>query len=282
MIRVENLSYTYEGEASPALEGITLEIPRGIHLGIIGPNGCGKTTFARHLNGLLPTTRGDVRVEEMSTKNPSDLYRIRQLVGMVFQNPDNQIVGMTVMEDVAFGPGNLKLPAEEIVHRVQEALARVGLESYGDRAPHALSNGEKQLVCMAGVLAMKPRYIILDEPTAYLDPSGRKRVLEVVQKLHARGITIIHITHHMDEIVGADRILVMERGRIIMNERPGVVFSNVALLKKVGLDVPEVTELMWRLERMGNPVRTDVLTLDEACRELNTRLTHAKPQSHKG
>jgi energy-coupling factor transporter ATP-binding protein EcfA2 len=135
---------------------------------------------------------------------------------------------------------------------------------------------------MAGVLAMKPRYIILDEPTAYLDPSGRKRVLEVVQKLHARGITIVHITHHMDEIVGADRILVMDRGRIIMNERPAVVFSNVAMLKKVGLDVPEVTELMWRLERMGNPVRTDILTLDEACRELNAHLTHAKPQSHKG
>jgi energy-coupling factor transporter ATP-binding protein EcfA2 len=183
---------------------------------------------------------------------------------------------------VAFGPGNLKLPPEEIVHRVQEALARVGLESYGDKAPHALSNGEKQLVCMAGVLAMKPRYIILDEPTAYLDPSGRKRVLEVVQKLHARGITIIHITHHMDEIVGADRILVMDRGRIVMSEKPGVVFSKVALLKEVGLDVPEVTELMWRLERMGNPVRTDVLTLDEACRELNACLTHAKPQSRKG
>ena len=282
MIRVENLSYTYDGDETPVLKEISLEIPRGIHLGIIGPNGCGKTTLVRHLNGLLPTTRGDVRVEEMSTKDPSDLYRIRQLVGMVFQNPDNQIVGMTVEEDVAFGPGNLKLPAEEIVHRVQEALARVGLASYGDKAPHALSNGEKQLVCIAGVLAMKPRYIILDEPTAYLDPSGRKRVLEVVQKLHARGITIVHITHHMDEIVGADRILVMDRGRIIMNERPAVVFSNVAMLKKVGLDVPEVTELMWRLERMGNPVRTDILTLDEACRELNAHLTHAKPQSHKG
>jgi biotin transport system ATP-binding protein len=282
MIRVENLFYTYDGEETPALKGITVEIPQGIHLGIIGPNGCGKTTFVRHLNGLLPTTRGDIRVEKMSTKNPSDLYRIRQLVGMLFQNPDNQIVGMTVEEDVAFGPGNLKLPPEEIVHRVQEALARVGLESYGDKAPHALSNGEKQLVCMAGVLAMKPRYIILDEPTAYLDPSGRKRVLEVVQKLHARGITIIHITHHMDEIVGADRILVMDRGRIVMSEKPGVVFSKVALLKEVGLDVPEVTELMWRLERMGNPVRTDVLTLDEACRELNACLTHAKPQSRKG
>ena len=277
MIQVENLSYTYDGEETPALNGITVEIPRGIHLGIIGPNGCGKTTFVRHLNGLLPTTRGDVRVEGMSIKKTSDLYRIRQLVGMVFQNPDNQIVGMTVMEDVAFGPGNLRLPAEEIGRRVREALAQVGLESYGDKAPHALSNGEKQLVCIAGVLAMKPRYIILDEPTAYLDPSGRKMVLDVVQKLHARGITIVHITHHMDEIVGADRILVMDRGRIILSERPGVVFSKVALLKDVGLDVPEMTELMWRLQKMGNPVRTDVLTLEEACRELNACLSHAKP-----
>jgi len=276
MIRVENLSYTYDGDEIPALKGINIQIPRGIHLGLIGPNGCGKTTFVRHLNGLLPTTTGDVRVEGLSAKNPSDLYRIRQLVGMVFQNPDNQIVGMTVEEDVAFGPGNLALPSKEIARRVREALAQVGLESFGNKAPHALSNGEKQLVCIAGVLAMKPRYIILDEPTAYLDPSGRKMVLDVVQKLHAKGITIIHITHHMDEIVGADRIEVMDRGRIILSEKPGVVFSKVALLKDVGLDVPEVTELMWRLQKMGNTVPTDVLTLEEACRELNACLAHTK------
>ena len=272
MILVQNLSYTYDGEETPVLREINVEIPRGIHLGIIGPNGCGKTTFVRHLNGLLPTTKGEVRVEGLSAKNPSDLYRIRQLVGMVFQNPDNQIVGMTVEEDVAFGPGNLALPSEEIARRVQEALGQVGLESFGSKAPHALSNGEKQLVCMAGVLAMKPKYIILDEPTAYLDPSGRKMVLGMVQKLHGQGITILHITHHMDEIVGADRVLVMDRGRIILNDRPGVVFSQVALLKELGLDVPEVTELMWRLRKMGNPVRTDVLTLEDACRELNARM----------
>ena len=277
MIQVENLSYTYDGDETPVLRGINVEIPRGFHLGIIGPNGCGKTTFVRHLNGLLPTTTGDVRVEGLSTKNPSDLYRIRQLVGMVFQNPDNQIVGMTVEEDVAFGPGNLALPSEEIARRVQDALAQVGLESFGNKAPHALSNGEKHLVCLAGVLAMKPRYIILDEPTAYLDPSGRKMVLDVVQKLHAQGITIIHVTHHMDEIVGADRVVVMDRGRIILSEEPKAVFSNVALLKDVGLDVPEVTELMWRLQKMGHPVRTDILTLEEACRELNACLAHAKP-----
>ena len=282
MIRVENLFYTYDGEETPALKGISMEIPRGIHLGIIGPNGCGKTTFVRHLNGLLTATRGDVRVEGMRINDPSDLYRIRQRVGMVFQNPDNQIVGMTVEEDVAFGPGNLRLPSDEIVRRVRDALLQVGLESYGDKAPHALSNGERQLVCIAGVLAMKPRYIILDEPTAYLDPSGRKMVLDVVQKLHARGITIIHITHHMDEIVGADRILVMDRGRLVMCEKPEVVFSQVALLKDLGLDVPEVTELMWRLQKMGNPVRTDVLTLEDACRELNACLTRANPPIYQG
>ena len=148
---------------------------------------------------------------------------------MVFQNPDNQIVGMTVEEDVAFGPGNLALPSKEIAGRVQEALAQVGLESFGNKAPHALSNGEKQLVCVAGVLAMKPHYIILDEPTAYLDPSGRKMVLDVVQKLHAQGITIIHVTHHMDEIVGADRIVVMDRGRIILSEEPKAVFFRSGL-----------------------------------------------------
>ena len=273
MIQVENLSYTYEGEETPVLREISVEIPPGIHLGIIGPNGCGKTTFVRHLNGLLPTTKGAVRVEGLSAKNPSDLHRIRQLVGMVFQNPDNQIVGMTVEEDVAFGPGNLALPSEEIARRVREALGQVGLDAFGKKAPHALSNGEKQLVCMAGVLAMKPKYIILDEPTAYLDPSGRKMVLAMVQKLHGQGITIVHITHHMDEIVGADRILVMDRGRIILNDKPGAVFSEVALLKELGLDVPAVTELMWRLREMGNPVRTDVLTLEEACRELNACLT---------
>jgi len=199
-------------------------------------------------------------------------------VGMVFQNPDNQIVGMTVEEDVAFGPGNLALPSDEIAHRVQEALSQVGLESFGNKAPHTLSSGEKQLVCLAGVLAMKPKYIILDEPTAYLDPAGRKMVLDRVQKLHAQEITIVHITHHMDEIVAADRVLVMDRGRIILDEKPKGIFSQVALLKELGLDVPEVTELMWRLNKMGNPVRTDILTLEEACRELNDCLAQTEPK----
>ncbi|MCF8129243.1 MAG: energy-coupling factor transporter ATPase [Deltaproteobacteria bacterium] len=282
MIQVQNLFYTYDGDETPVLKGISLEIPRGIHLGLIGPNGCGKTTLVRHLNGLLTPTRGEVRVEGLSTTRATDLFRIRQLVGMVFQNPDNQIVGMTVEEDVAFGPGNLALPSHEIGSRVREALAQVGLESFGQKAPHALSNGEKQLVCLAGVLAMKPRYIVLDEPTAYLDPAARKMVLDRVQQLHAQGITIIHITHHMDEIAGADQVLVMDQGRVILSEKPEAVFSQVELLKELGLDVPEVTELMWRLRGMGHPVRTDVLTFEEACRELDSFLSHAKAQRRQG
>jgi biotin transport system ATP-binding protein len=282
MIQVQNLFYTYDGDETPVLNGISVEIPRGIHLGLIGPNGCGKTTLVRHLNGLLTPTRGEVRVERLSTTSAPDLFRIRQLVGMVFQNPDNQIVGMTVEEDVAFGPGNLALPSHEIAHRVREALAQVGLESFAHKAPHALSNGEKQLVCMAGVLAMKPRYIILDEPTAYLDPAARKMVLARVQELHAQGIAIIHITHHMDEIAGADRVLVMDRGRVILSEKPEAIFSQVDLLKELGLDVPEVTELMWRLRAMGHPVRTNILTLEEACGELDSFLSHSKAQRRQG
>ncbi len=268
MIQVENLTYAYDGDDAPVLNGITVDIPQGVYVGLIGPNGCGKSTFVRHLNGLLRTHDGDIRVEELNTRNSRDLPLIRQRVGMVFQNPDNQIVGMTVEEDVAFGPGNLELPPKEIEGRVREALSQVGLESFEKKAPHTLSSGEKQLVCLAGVLAMKPKYIILDEPTAYLDPAGRKMVLEGVHKLHAQGITIVHITHHMDEIVSADRILVMDEGRIILNGKPEDVFSRVALLKGMGLNVPEITELMWRLNSLGYPVSTDVLTLEDACREL--------------
>lgn len=268
MIRVENISHAYDPSGNPALRRVACEIPDGVRIALIGPNGSGKTTLLRHLNGLLLPDEGDVLVHGRSTKDPGALPWIRQQVGMVFQNPDNQIVGMTVEEDVAFGPGNLRLPAKEIRRRVDRALDTVGLQGFAERAPHALSSGEKQLVAMAGVLAMEPTAIALDEPTAYLDPSGRGRVREVMQRLHASGVTVIHVTHDMNEVVHADEVLVLDRGQLIMRETPSGLFHRTEDLRRLGLDIPAVTELMIRLRAGGLEVRPDVLTLDEAHTEL--------------
>lgn len=270
MIKVENLLYKYDINEEPVLKNISMVIKEGEYVAIIGPNGCGKTTLIKHLNGLLFPIKGDVLVDGMNTREPVATREIRQKVGMIFQNPDNQIVGMTVEEDVSFGPGNLGLPPPEIRKRVEESLSLVGIGKYAKRSPYSLSSGEKQLVAIAGVLAMNPVYIALDEPTSFLDPSGSKGVLDVIRELNKQGITIIHVTHNMDEIVEANQVIVMNEGRIILNETPAGVFSKFEWLKELGLDVPKVTELIWRLRQMGTDIRPNILTLDDACVEISS------------
>ena len=227
MIKVENLVHRYDGENFPGLGIINLEIKDGEYVAIIGPIGCGKTTLLKHFNALLIPTEGNVWVDGMNTRDTSVVGEIRRRVGMVFQNPDNQIIGMTVEEDVAFGPGNLQLPPIEIRQRVTEALESVGMGKYAQRHPHTLSGGEKRMITLADILAMNPSYIALDEPTSSLDRAGQARVLGILRKLNAQGIAIIHITHNMDEITGADRIIAMEDGRIVLSGRPEEVLSEI-------------------------------------------------------
>jgi len=270
MIKVEDLLYKYDMKEVPVLRDVNMEVKEGEYVAIIGSNGCGKTTLLKHFNGLLFPTNGNVWVDETNTRDPVAVREIRQKVGMVFQNPDNQIVGMSVEEDVSFGPGNLGLPSLEIRKRVEEALALVGMKEYARRAPHTLSSGEKRLVAMAGVLAMNPVYIALDEPTSYLDPSGRERVLDVMKKLNKQGITIIHVTHDMDEIVEVDQVIVMNEGQILLSEKPGEVFTKSEWLKELGLGIPKITELMRQLRRMGTDVRPNILTLNDAFLELSS------------
>ncbi|MBW1996998.1 MAG: ATP-binding cassette domain-containing protein, partial [Deltaproteobacteria bacterium] len=234
MILTRDLHFAYEDSEAPVLKGINMEIREGDHVAIIGPNGDGKTTLVKQLNGLLLPTKGEVQVDGMDTRDGSNLKRIRQRVGMVFQNPDDQIVGMTVEEDVAFGPGNMQMPPAEIRGRVRRSLEMVGMDGNARRAPQALSNGEKQLVAIAGVLAMEPRYIIFDEPTTYLDPLWKKKIMEVILGLKEKGIGIVHVTHNMDEAGEADLVFVMNRGEIVTRGGACEIFSKREYLDEIG------------------------------------------------
>lgn len=247
-----------------AIDGLSLEIEEGSFVAILGHNGSGKSTFAKHLNGILLPTQGEVLVAGMNTAQEENLWEIRKNAGMVFQNPDNQIIGNVVEEDVGFGPENIGVPTEEIWARVDHALEKVGMTAYRLQSPNKLSGGQKQRVAIAGVMAMKPRCIILDEPTAMLDPNGRREVIQTVHDLNRQeGITVVLITHYMEEVINADRVVVMDDGKIVMDGTPKEVFSQVEKLKSYRLDVPQVTELAYELKKAGVDLPDGILTKEE-------------------
>ena len=268
ILKTENLSFSYPAEdAAPkvVLDGVELEIEEGSFVAVLGHNGSGKSTLAKHLNAILLPSGGKVYVSGLDTADEEKLLDIRRTVGMVFQNPDNQIVANVVEEDCAFGPENLGVPPLEIRERVDSALKTVGMYQYREHAPHLLSGGQKQRIAIAGVLAMKPRCVVLDEPTAMLDPIGRKEVMETIQTLNAEsGVTVVLITHHMDEAAQAGRLIVMSRGKVVADGSPCEVFQRIEELKAVGLTVPETVELMYELQKEGLNVPLDTLS-DEGC-----------------
>ena len=271
IIQTENITFRYtteEGAAPTVLDGVSLSIRRGEFVAVLGHNGSGKSTLAKHFNAILLPTAGKVYVDGMDTCDEDKLLDIRRRVGMVFQNPDNQIVASVVEEDIAFGPENLGVPSAEIRERVDEALAAVGMTEYAQHAPHLLSGGQKQRVAIAGVLAMRPECIVLDEPTAMLDPVGRKEVLDTIRRLNREaGITVVLITHHMDEAAQAGRLIVMHDGHIMADGRPEQVFQNVDGLRSLGLEVPEPVALLYELRQSGVDVPLDALTVD-GCAEV--------------
>jgi energy-coupling factor transporter ATPase len=275
VIEIEDLIYRYDPALPAVLDGISLHIPEGVYVALIGPNGCGKTTLARHLNGLILPTSGMVRVDGMDTRNNRNLTDIRKAVGMIFQSPENQIVGTTVEEDVAFGPGNLRLSPAKIRTLVDEVLALVGLAGYEARHPHTLSGGEKQLLALAGVLAMAPRYVILDEPTSSLDPMSKEKVLSIVKTLNDNGIGILHITHNMDDVTSAERVIVIDKGRVAADGSPADIFCRIEWLKSLGLAPPRITELMWRLREADESTHSAVFTIEEALQRINTRMVRS-------
>lgn len=270
MIEIKDLQFKYsEEDENYTIKNLNLQIQKGEFLAVLGHNGSGKSTLAKLINGLLVPTSGDVLVDGMNTKSDEEIWNIRSRAGMVFQNPDNQIVATIVEEDVAFGPENLGVPTEEIGARVDSALEAVGMIEFRKNAPHLLSGGQKQRIAIAGILAMAPDYIILDEPTAMLDPVGRAEVMETIKVLNKeQGKTIILITHYMDEAAEADRLVIMEKGNIILEGTPRKVFSNVDKVKEIGLDVPQVTELAWELKKEGFDVNTEILSIEELVGEL--------------
>ena len=278
MIKAEHLRYAYNAAESEslkfALDDVDLSIQEGEFVAVLVHNGCGKSTLAKHMNGLLLPSGGTVYVTGMDTKDEKNYWDIRKTVGMVFQNPDNQIVATVVEEDVAFAPENLGVPSPEIRKRVDEALKTVDMYDLRRHAPHMLSGGQKQRVAIAGVIAMEPKCIVFDEPTAMLDPKGRREVIDTILKLKKeKNLTVVLITHYMEEAAMADRVVVMDKGKIVLDDVPKKVFSQVRLLKSLGLDVPQVTELCYLLNKSGLSLPDDILTVEECADALSKLLS---------
>lgn len=264
VICLKNVHFTYPGSDSETLCDINLEIEQGSFVAVLGHNGSGKSTLAKHINAILYPTEGTVWVDGKDTTDEDKIWDIRQEAGMVFQNPDNQIIGQVVEEDVGFGPENMGIPTKEIWDRVEESLKAVGMYEYRKHSPNKLSGGQKQRVSIAGVLAMHPKCIILDEPTAMLDPNGRKEVIRAVRALNdVEGVTILLITHYMEEVIHADRVIVMDHGKVVMQGTPREIFSRVDELKVLRLDVPQVTMLAHNLRKGGLDLPEGILTIDE-------------------
>lgn len=269
LIEIQNVSYAYEDAAAKALNNVSLTINDGEFVAVVGHNGSGKSTLAKHLNALLLPTEGKVLVDGMDTADEADTLSIRQRVGMVFQNPDNQLVTTIVEEDVAFGPENIGVPGNEIRTRVDRALAAVGMEKYAHSAPNMLSGGQKQRIAIAGMLAMQPKVLVLDEATAMLDPKGRRDIIDLVTKLHKEnGITVVMITQYMEEAIGADRVAVMSGGEMILEGTPKEVFSQDELLHKHRLDVPVMQQLANRLNAHGANLPKSILSVEEMAQAI--------------
>ncbi len=275
LIKVDNITFEYETDDGvfDVLEDFSLEFNKGEFTAVLGHNGSGKSTLAKLLNGLLVPQKGTVTVDGLSTSDEANDINIKRTVGMVFQNPDNQLVATVVDEDVAFGLENLGLPHDEMVKRVDDALSAVGMTNFKKSAPHKLSGGQKQRVAIAGIIAMEPKCIVFDEPTAMLDPKGRKEVIDVILKLcKEKGITVILITHYMNEAALADRVIVMDKGKIVLDGKPREVFSKVDVLKKAGLDVPQPTELIYELNKNGMDLNDGILYVDECVEAVTAAL----------
>ncbi|MBQ7816574.1 MAG: energy-coupling factor transporter ATPase [Oscillospiraceae bacterium] len=269
MIKATNLWFGYSDEKEKALKGINFAAEKGEFIAVLGSNGCGKSTLAKHFNAILLPEKGEVMVEDMLTSDDEKLFDIRQKVGMVFQNPDNQIVATIVEEDVAFALENMGVEPDEIRRRIDEAMEKTGVYKFKDKAPHHLSGGQKQRVAIAGIIAMRPDYIVLDEPTAMLDPEGRRLVLKTIKSLNKEyGITVILITHYMDEAAQADRIVVMSNGNVVKEGTPKEIFSQVELVKSLSLDVPQTSEIAYELSKLGYNLSTEAISIDECAQQL--------------
>ena len=273
IIKFENVHYTYPGDQLESLCGVSLEIQEGSFVAVLGHNGSGKSTLAKHMNAILVPTEGKVTVCGIDSADEERLIQLRRNVGMVFQNPDNQIVANVVEDDVAFAPENLGVEPKEIRRRVDEALKLVGMYDKRQHAPHLLSGGQKQRVAIAGVIAMEPKIIVLDEPTAMLDPIGREEVISTVTRLcREKGMTVVLITHHMDECIGADRLIVMSGGSIVADGRPAEVFADIDLMEREGLTVPETTRLLYDLKQRGMDLPLTALDVDACAKEIVEKL----------